>query len=186
MSSKAKIPFKFGRTGRTRCRTTSPFAGLLMDLSSSLDSEAVASFKLVLQVDRLITKKELCKVKHPADIFSQLEKAGIISSDDMSFVEHIMVKIGRRDLESMIKDYYQRQIEKDQTVLKCVTSSMTAVKNHAVEISPLNRMGPDGDSTLTNSQGSAMSVTDDEKLEYNQDKLACLDIDDTDAIMASQ
>ncbi|XP_045160014.1 uncharacterized protein LOC123525213 [Mercenaria mercenaria] len=94
-----------GPSGRCCLRKTSPYATLLLDISSGLTGEDISNFKLVIQADKRATRRQMYQLKHGADVLAFLDDRKMITNTCTDFLQHLLIKIGRKDLERRVQKY---------------------------------------------------------------------------------
>ncbi|XP_060591037.1 uncharacterized protein LOC132746010 [Ruditapes philippinarum] len=107
----SNLTFKIGPAAKHSLRKTSPYAILLLEISSGLTSEDLASLKLAIQADKLAPRREVCHLKHGADVIALFDKRSLISRTCTDFLENLLIKIGRKDLQKKIIKYHEHRIK---------------------------------------------------------------------------
>ncbi|KAL4237021.1 hypothetical protein ACF0H5_005405 [Mactra antiquata] len=116
---------KFGKK-----KDLSPFASLLLELSLALTEDEVSKLKLAISVDKVWnSKRQISSLKYSADVLNHLHDIAFISSTDTVFLEQLLVKIHRKDLEKKIRQYH----EKEQRKVESLRNDETAVKIYEKE-----------------------------------------------------
>ena len=109
--SKIKL---IGPAGRHSLKKTSPYTCMLLDVSLGLTTEDVATFKLVIQADKLAGRRQVCQMLYAADILSFMDSRRMITSTSTEFLQDILIKIGRKDLERQVRKYHEDRAKRNR------------------------------------------------------------------------
>lgn len=152
----------------------------LLAISQGLTTEEFSSIKLLLQTNNIITCKKLDTFENTQDIIAFLDRRGIISEYDMSFLQQILQTIG------CVKLIKYTKTNNSGTVL-CAQPSSTINDDSTDEICNF------GVHSLSTRTGIPVEVSDENftKLKVTDDIVegacaAAMEDDDSDYLQSSQ